>query len=79
MATSIEQARRVKPKATEAVKSCAAVVGVGLTKIDGSYAIKVNLREEAPPAAALPATIDGVRVLYEVIGPIEHRSRRRGG
>jgi hypothetical protein len=73
MATSIEEARRAKPKATEAVKSCAVVVGIGLTKVGGSYAIKVNLREAAPASADLPDSIDGVQVLYEVVGQISRR------
>jgi hypothetical protein len=73
MATSIEEARRAKPKATEAVKSCAVVVGVGLTKVGASYAIKVNLREAAPATANLPDSIDGVQVLYEVVGTISRR------
>lgn len=79
MTTSIEDARRAKPKATRAAKTCAAVVGVGLTKIGGSYAVKVNLREAAPAAAKLPRTIDGVRVLYEVVGPIARRANAGGG
>ena len=74
MATSIEEARRAKPKAAQAAKACAAVVGVGLTKIGASYALKVNLREAAPADARLPRTVDGVRVLYEVVGPIRRRA-----
>ena len=73
MATSIEEARRAKPKATEAVKSCAVVVGVGLTKVGASYAIKVNLRQAPPPTAVPPASIDGVQVLYEIVGQISRR------
>lgn len=75
MATSIEEARRAKPKATQAAKDCAAVVGVGLAKIGSSYVVKVNLREAAPATASLPAIIDGVRIIYEVVGPIDRRSR----
>lgn len=76
MATvSLEAARKAKPKASQAARLCAVVVGVGLTRIEGSYAVKVNLREAAPPGAALPASIDGVPVVYEVVGPI---ARHRG-
>jgi hypothetical protein len=78
MVISIEEARRAKSKAIEAAQSQAEVVGVGLTKIDGSYAVKVNLREAAPASAKLPSTIDGVRVLYEVVGPITRRAATGG-
>ncbi|QND52890.1 hypothetical protein HB779_13970 [Phyllobacterium sp. 628] len=70
MSISIEQARRAKPKAKEIAGSCAAVVGVGLIRIGDSYAIKINLRDQTPASADLPDTVDGVRVVYEVIGPI---------
>ena len=73
MDTSIEQARKVKSKASEAAWAQASVVGVGLTKVGGSYAVKVNLREPVPKSAQLPSQIDGVRVLYEVVGPISRR------
>ena len=73
MSTSIEQARRAKPKAADAVRALATVVGVGLTRVEGSYAIKVNLLE-AVPDAELPGAIDGVAILYEVVGPIRRRA-----
>src|SRR3546814_17857899 len=69
MTISIEQARLAKPKAADAVRGLATVVGVGLTRVAGSYAIKVNLLEAAPDAA-LPGAIDGVAILYEVFGPV---------
>ena len=75
MAVSIAQARLAKPKARAAVEVCVGVVGVGLTKIGDSYAIKVNLRHPLAQAD-LPQTIDGVRVIYEVVGPV---SLRPGG
>jgi len=78
MTTSMEEARRAKPKATQAAKACAAVVGVGLTKVAGSYVVKVNLREAAPADAQLPRTVDGVQVLYEVVGPIRRRASAGG-
>ena len=70
MQTSLEVARRAKRKAVEAVKPQAAVVGVGLARLGGSYVVKVNLREAAPAGANLPETIDGVTIVYEVVGPL---------
>lgn len=70
MSTSIEQARLAKPKAKEIARSCGTVVGVGLIRIGESYAIKINLRDHVPETADLPKTVDGVKVVYDVIGPI---------
>jgi hypothetical protein len=72
MTTSIEQARLAKSKARTAAEAYAGVVGVGLTKIGDSYAIKVNLCRE-PVQEDLPHSIDGVPIVYEVVGTISLR------
>lgn len=72
MVTSIEQARLVKSKARTAAEAYASVVGVGLMKIGDSYAIKVNLCEQ-PAQEALPHSIDGVPIVYEIVGTISLR------
>ncbi len=51
----------------------AAVVGVGITRIDGGYGVQVNLGAPPEPDADLPETIDGVPVRVEVVGPIRKR------
>lgn len=76
MQTTLEQARQTKAKAVTAASACAAVVGVGLTRIGDSYAVKVNLRERTASVAELPDCIDGVRVVYEVVGPVVVRAGR---
>ena len=44
--------------------------GVGITRIDGGYGVKVNV-EAAPAAdAKLPEAIDGVPVRIEVVGKL---------
>jgi len=73
MSISLEQARRTKPKAKAAALTCAGVVGVGLTKIGDSYAVKVNVSEYSPAVRALPEVIDGVRIVYELTGPLTLR------
>ena len=72
MVTSIEQARLVKSKARTAAEAYASVVGVGLTKIGDSYAIKVNLCHK-PAQETLPNSIDGVPIVYEIVGTISLR------
>jgi hypothetical protein len=46
------------------------VNGVGVTRTDKGWAVKVNL-VVAAPALDLPQELDGVPVLTEVVGPIE--------
>lgn len=73
MNTSIEKARRIKPKARAVAEGCMNVAGVGLTKIGGSYAVKVNVREALSIPSVLPDRIDGVRIVYEVVGAVSLR------
>lgn len=82
MPITLEQARKTKPKALALASACASVsvVGAGLTKIGDSYAVKVNLGSCAVSAEKLPdelpATVDGVKVVYEVVGPVVLRGQR---
>jgi hypothetical protein len=48
----------------------AKVVGVGITEGADGHAIKVNLAE---PAGALPSMINGVPIIYEIVGKITTR------
>ncbi len=70
---SLDQARSAKQSAFSAFSRLVEVIGVGITRHEGGYAVKVNLR--TPPAAGvdLPSTIDGVPVCIEVTGPIRKR------
>ena len=68
---SLEQARAAKKKVKRQLAGVATVVGIGLTRLNGDYAVKINL--SAPPADGprLPDTIDGVPVRCEVVGKIK--------
>lgn len=70
MPSSIEDARRAKSQVMTAVGDDVPVVGVGLTKIGADHAVKVNLAE---PREGLPDRLDGVPVVYEVVGRITKR------
>jgi hypothetical protein len=72
MQTSLDEARRVKSRAGNAARGQASVVGVGLTKLGDAYAVKINLGAPVPTSAKLPTEIDGVRIIYEVVGQISH-------
>jgi hypothetical protein len=67
---SIAQARRAKERLKALLGSDENVVGVGLTKGTGGYVVKLNLRA-APGMPNLPAVIDGVPVIHEVVGRIK--------
>jgi len=70
---SIEDVRRVKPKAGEVLRRFAPPAGVGITKIGSTYALKVNFRESPRSPAAVPHSLDGVPVVCEVVGKIIKR------
>lgn len=49
------------------------VNGVGLARLDGGYAVKVNLSEPLEKKSAIPTEVDGVPILVDVVGPIVAR------
>ena len=75
MAISIAKARAAKKAAKDEFAEIAGVSGIGLTKVDGDYAVKVNLREPLPTGVSVPAQIAGVPVHVEVVGPIRKRAQ----
>jgi hypothetical protein len=71
--TPLDAARGAKSKALKVFGRLAEVVGVGITRVDGSYGLKVNLRDELPRGTAAPRSIDGVPIVVEVVGRIRAR------
>ena len=71
--STLEDARVVKSKALRVFGKQAAVVGVGITEIDGGYGLKINLREHPGADVTLPATVDGIPVRIEIVGPLHKR------
>ena len=67
---SIAQARRAKARLKALLGGDENVVGVGLTKDTSGYVVKLNLRA-AELSPKLPAVIDGVPVIHEVVGRIK--------
>lgn len=70
---TLEQARAAKQRAWEVFAPLCEVVGVGLTRIDDGYGVKVNLRQAPPPSVALPEDVDHVPVRVEVVGSVRKR------
>jgi hypothetical protein len=67
---TLDEARAAKARALNEFRRKASVVGVGITRIDGGYGVKVNLDSPTDPDAELPEAIDGVPVRVEVVGKI---------
>jgi hypothetical protein len=70
MTITLNRARAAKEKAFERFKGIGEVVGVGITRVDGNYAVKVNLSAAPARNAVVPTQIDGVPVRVAVVGPI---------
>lgn len=70
---TLEKAQAAKQAALRRFERIGKVVGVGITRVAGEYAIKVNLSEPVLPGTELPTEIDGVRVRVEVTGTIRAR------
>jgi hypothetical protein len=71
--STLEQARSAKQHVLSAFAQLAEVVGVGITRHGGGYALKVNLRQPPAPGVDLPKDIDGVPVQVEVVGALGKR------
>lgn len=71
---TLERARAAKALALSRYRGFDNVVGVGITRLNDEYAIKVNLSEPMPSDVTLPTQIDGVPVRVEVTGRIRPRS-----
>ena len=72
--STLDQARAAKSQVLSAFEALADVVGVGITRFDGGYALKVNLRRTPAVGVVLPKEVDGVPVQVEVVGSISKRA-----
>lgn len=73
---TLEEARAARRTALRLVETVDRVVGVGITRLGGEYAVKINLSGPLASGVELPTEIDGVPVQIEVTGPL--RARERG-
>jgi hypothetical protein len=69
MPQTLEQARTAKDAAKKLMGRWTSVVGIGITRIDGGYGVKVNLSECPSGDLTLPHDVEGVPLLFEVTGP----------
>ena len=66
----LNKARAAKEKALDAFRALGQVCGVGITRKNGMYAVKVNLESEVEPSHECPQEIDGVPVVVQVVGTV---------
>ena len=72
-ACTLDDARAVKQKLAKRLSAVEGVVGVGITKIDGHYAVKVNLSHPLTDPNVIPNIVDGVPVHLALVGIIRAR------
>jgi hypothetical protein len=70
---TLERAQAAKKAALQRFKKLASLTGVGITRVDGGYAVKLNLSKSIEPGVEFPADINGVPLRVEVTGTIRPR------
>lgn len=73
MGATKDDARAQKTRAAAVFGLVGEVVGVGITRVNSGYGLKVNLREEPAAGVEVPQDVNGVPVRVEVSGPIRKR------
>jgi hypothetical protein len=70
----LERARKAKDATERLCRELPCVNGIGITRVDGRYAVKVSLSE--PAETELPESVGGVPLVVEVAGRIRKQSAR---
>ena len=77
---SLDQARAAKRAAQARLQAAGHDdAAVGITRVDGEYAVKVNVQTAGEARAVGPREIDGVSVRVEVVGAIRPRKAAGAG
>jgi hypothetical protein len=71
-AVDLKRAQAAQDRLVEAVGGHPEVNGVGISRADGGYVLKVNVRTAAA-RDAIPAEMDGVPVRVQKVGRIRKR------
>ena len=70
---SLEKARAAKRETQARPEAEGRSAAVGITRVDGEYAVKVNFQTPREAETAIPREIDGVTVQVAVVGAIRKR------
>lgn len=79
LTTAYEKARAAKQKAKTVFAELDLLNGIGLTRRSGRYAVKVLLSDELSEDDELPSSIDGVPVVFQVVGKVRKQPSRAVG
>jgi tartrate dehydratase alpha subunit/fumarate hydratase class I-like protein len=72
-ATKLEAARRAKTRFAQLAPKGIDVVGIGIGLSGSEAALKVNLKTAPKDRSVLPTCIDGVPVIYRIVGRIRRQ------
>lgn len=75
-ALQLEKARAAKQKAKSVFSHLEQISGIGLTRQSGRYAVKVLLSAAVEDASEYPNSIDGVPIVFQVIGKVKKQPKR---
>jgi hypothetical protein len=70
---TLERAQAAKRAARQRFRKLGTLVGIGITRVGGEYAVKLNLSEPVEPGVKFPSDINGVPLRVEVTGTIRSR------
>lgn len=71
--STLDKAQAAKRTAVQRFAKLGTLAGVGITRVDGRYAIKVNLSKPPDVDFELPTEIDGVPIRVEITGTVRPR------
>lgn len=71
---TLQKARAAKAAVLKEFRRLPNLTGVGISKVAGEYAVKINLSAPMAEGTQLPAEIEGVPITIEVTGTIGKRS-----
>ena len=74
--TQYEKARAAKEKAKMLFAELDHLSGIGLTRRSGHYAVKVLLSDEPSEDYERPSSIDGVPIVFQVVGKVRKQPLR---
>jgi hypothetical protein len=72
----LNAARGAKEKAKQIFSQYGTVNGIGLTRMGGLYAVKVNFESEPHDQDCMPREVEGVPVVVQVTGPLHKQAVR---
>lgn len=70
---TLERAQAAKKTVGKLLERAGVEAAVGITRVNGLYAVKVNVSERSTPTPRIPNMVDGVPVKVEVVGVIRPR------